>query len=73
MERKGDGDTNCSWYTWNDPQMIGNGTGKLRNQRTKRDHPDYSITKFGQNTEKSPGDLRISDATQTPVEKLSKE
>ena len=24
------------------------------------DHPNYSIIKFGQNTEKSPGDLRLA-------------
>ena len=25
----------------------------------RRDHPDYSISRISQNTEKSPGDLRI--------------
>ena len=58
MERKGDSDFSCSWCTWNDAQRISKGTGRLRNQRTRRDHPDNSITKIGQNTEKSPGDLR---------------
>ena len=37
---------------------IGKGTGTLENKRSSRDHPDYSIIKIGQNTEKSPGDLR---------------
>ena len=31
------------------------------------DHPDYSITEIGQNTEKSPGDLRRLAVTQGPV------
>ena len=34
------------------------GLKKFRNQRASRDHPDYSIAKIGQNTEKSLGDLR---------------
>ena len=63
MEHEGDSVTDCSWCTWNDPEMIGKGTGRLRNQRTSRDHPDYSITKIGQ----SPGDLRRLAVTQTPV------
>ena len=32
------------------------------------DHPNYSIIKIGQNTEKCPGDLWRLAATQTPVE-----
>ena len=36
MERDGDGDTNCSWCTWNDPQTIGKGTGRHRNQNKLR-------------------------------------
>ena len=31
------------------------------------DHPNYIIIENGQNTEKSPGDLRRLDVTQTPV------
>ena len=31
------------------------------------DHPKYRIIENGQNTEKSPGDLRRLDITQTPV------
>ena len=30
----------------------------LRNNRTSGDYPNYSIVKVGQNTAKSPGDLR---------------
>ena len=58
MKHESDGDTNCNWWTWNNPQNIGKGTEWLRNQRTSKDHPDYNITKIGQNTEKSPGELR---------------
>ena len=61
------GDTICSWCTWNDPQRIGTGTGKLRNQSICRNHRDYTILKIGQNAENIPGDLRRLDVTQSPV------
>ena len=34
-------------------------TGRLGNKRTSGDHPDDSIIKIGQNTEKIPGDLLL--------------
>ena len=37
------------------------------NKKTIRDHPNYSVIKVRQNTEKSPGDLRRLAVTQTPV------
>ena len=40
------------------PQKIGIGTGGFGNKRTSEDYPDYSIIKIGQDTEKSPGDVR---------------
>ena len=68
MEHEGDGDTNCNWFTWNDPQRLGKGAGKLRNQKASGEtNLDYSIIKMGQNTEKSPGNLRRFVVTQTPV------
>ena len=67
MEHETDSDTNCSWCTWNNPRTIGKGTGRLRNKKTNKHHPDHSIAKIGQNTEKSPGDLRKIAVTQTPV------
>ena len=70
MEREGDGDTNCNWCTWNNPQRIDKGPGRLRNQRTSRDHPDYSITKISQNTELSPGVLRRLAVSQISVKSL---
>ena len=67
MEHEGDGDTNCNWCTWNNPERIGKGTGRVGNKRTSGNYPDYSIVKIGQNNEKSPGDLRRFAVTQTPV------
>ena len=43
------------------------GTGGLESWRTSGDHPDSSIIENGQNTEKSPGNLRRLAVTQTPV------
>ena len=48
-------------------EIIPKGAGRHRNQWTSSDHPDYSIIKIRQNTEKSPGDLRRLAVTQTPV------
>ena len=41
-------------------------TGRLRNKGTHGDQPNYRI-KIGQNTKKSPGDLRRLAVTQTPM------
>ena len=57
MEHESDCDTNC----------IGKGTGRIENKTTSENHPNYSIIKISQNTEKSTGDLRILSVTQTPV------
>ena len=43
------------------------GTGCLGSWRTSGDHPNDSTTENGQNTEKSPGDLRRLAVTKTPV------
>ena len=53
-KKAGDSNTNCNWCTWNNPQRIGKGAGRMRSQRTSGDHPPY-MSKIGQNTEKSPG------------------
>ena len=66
MEHESDGDTNCNWYTRYSHQSSGTGTGGLGNKRTSGDYSDYSIVEIGQNTEKSPGDLRLA-VTQTQV------
>ena len=49
------------------PIVIIKETGGLRNNRTGRDCLNYCIIEIGQNTEKSPGDLRKLPVTQTPV------
>ena len=67
MEHEGDGDTDCNWCTRNNPQRIEKGTGRFRNQRMSRDHPNDSIVKIGQYTEKSSGDLKKLAITQTPL------
>ena len=71
MEREGDGDTDCNWCVWNNLKRIGKGTGRHGNNRTSGDHPDYSIIKIGQSTEKSPEDLRRLAVTQTLVKTIS--
>ena len=58
MEHEGDGDTSWNWCTWNNPQRIDKRTGRLGTERTSGDHPNDSIIKIDQNTEKSLGDLR---------------
>ena len=49
------------------PKTIIKGTGGLGGWRTRGDHPNYSIIANGQNTKKSPGELRRLDVTLTPV------
>ena len=61
---KSDGDTNCNWCTRNNSQRIGKETGRLRNKTTSGDHPDNSIIKNGQTTEKNPGNLSRLAVTQ---------
>ena len=43
------------------------GLEDLEIYRTSGDRPNYSITKLGQNTEKSPGDLRRLAVIQTSI------
>ena len=37
------------------PEGLIKGTGRLRNKRTSKNHPDYSIINIGQNVENYPG------------------
>ena len=67
MEHEGDDDTICNWCTWNNPQRIGKGTGKLENKNTNGDHPDNSIDKISQNIEKNPEDLKRFNVSQIPA------
>ena len=41
MEHESDGDTNCNWCTWNNPQWIGKGNRRLGNKRKIGDHPVF--------------------------------
>ena len=67
MEHTGDNYTNCNWWSWYSNQRINKWTGGLWNKRTSRDYPNYYIIEIGQNTEKTPRDLRRLPVTQTPV------
>ena len=57
MEHESDDDTNCKWCARNDPQKLGKGAGWEGNQRARRDHPNNTIVKTGQNPENSSEDL----------------
>ena len=67
VEYAGDNYTNCNWCVWNSNERITKGTRGLGSWRTSGDYPNDSIIENGQNTEKSPGDLRRLAVTQTPV------
>ena len=67
IEHEGNGDTGYNWYVRNDSQSLGNSDRKARYNSSIREHRNYSILKIGQNTEKSPGDLRRLAVTQTPL------
>ena len=43
------------------------GTGRVSNQRTSENHPNYSVVYVRQNTEKNPRNLRRLTVGQTPV------
>ena len=68
---QGDGSTICNLCSWNDPQRLGKRAGGVRSRRTSGDHPTYNIVEVGQNTEKSPGDLRRVAVAQDFVKKTS--
>ena len=53
MQYESDGDTNFYWRTRHSNQRIGTGTAGLCDKCTNGDHPNYSIVKIGQDTEKS--------------------
>ena len=67
MEYEGDGYTVCNWRAWNGRQRLGKQAKRVENQRTNRDHPNYSINQIGQNIEKSRGDLKRLAVTQIPL------
>ena len=67
MEHGSDGYTNCRWCSWYSQQRIGKRIGGLGNKKSSGDHPNYCIIEIGQNTEKSPGDLKRVSVTQISV------
>ena len=48
----------CNWRAQNDPQRFGEETGRVRNRKTTRDHPNNRIVKIDMNTAKGAGDRR---------------
>ena len=58
MEQESDNYINNDWCFWYSYQRIIKGTVDLGNNKTSGDHHLYYIIENGQNTEKSPGDLR---------------
>ena len=67
VEHKSDDYISSNWCSCYSHQRIGTRTGELGNNRTGGDYPNYSIVEIGQNTAKSPGDLRKLAVTETPV------
>ena len=69
MEHESDSDTNCNWCTQYSHQRIGKALEELEIRGLQHyQDPNYSLIKFGLNTEENPGDLRRLAAIQTPVE-----
>ena len=62
MEHEGDSDISSNWRARYSHQRIDKGSGGLIND---------SIVEIGQNTKKSPGNLRRLAVTRVPVEKPS--
>ena len=68
LEHESDDDTNFNWCSQYSHQRIDTRTGRLGNKKTSGDHPNNSIFEVGENTAKSPGDLRKLAVTQSSVE-----
>ena len=64
MKHEGVSDISCRRCTWDNPQRIDKGLGRLGNKRTSIHHPDYSIIKIVWKIQK---DLRKQAFTQTQV------
>ena len=67
MEHESEGDTECNWGAWYNPQRIGTESEGLVNKRTCEDHSNYNIVEIVYYAENIPGDLRRLAVTQTPV------
>ena len=71
VKQESDFYTDSNWCSWYNYRRINKGTSGHGNKRTSEDHPNYSIVKIDQNTEKSPGDLRRLAVTQNSCERKS--
>ena len=67
VEHEGDCDSNCNWSACHSPQWVGKGNKLVGNQNKHWDHLNYSIFDNRTNTEYSPGDLRRTAVTCTPM------
>ena len=67
MKPERDSDTKWNRCTRYSHQRFGTRTRRLGSWRTSGDNPNYYIVEIGQNTEKSPGDLRRLAVSQTPM------
>ena len=63
MKHEGDDCTNCDYCFWHSDWRIIKGSEGFGSWWTSGDHPNDSIIEDGQNTEKSPGDLRRLEET----------
>ena len=70
MEHESEGDIKCNWHSRCNQQRISTGSGGHENRRMSGDHPNYRIVEIGQNTEKSPEDLRKFTVTQISVKNI---
>ena len=67
MGHESDGYINCNWCSWCCHQRIGKMNRGLGNKRTSGDNRNYNIVEIGQNTRKSPGNIRRLIVTQNPM------
>ena len=67
MEHEEDDDTSCNRCARYNHQRNGKGTRRIRNKYTVGGHLNDIAFKIGQDTKKSPEDLRRFVVTQTPV------
>ena len=58
MEHEAERDTNCSGFTWNSPQTLGEETEGTGNLRKNREQTDHNIVKIDLNSQKNLQELR---------------
>ena len=46
VNHEDDDDTNCNWYTWDDPKRLWRKTEGIGNQRKNWHHPDLSLVEI---------------------------